>query len=109
MPDLSYSLLGKITKYALQNDKDMTLKSLTPELINFARRDEQCSWILAGCFSLVNEKRKALKWLENSIKGGCSNYPFLNSYYPFLDNIRGENHFKNLMEKVKISWENFEV
>ena len=27
---------------------------------------------------------------------------------PFLDNIRGEEHFKKLMERVKYEWEHFE-
>jgi TolB-like protein/tetratricopeptide (TPR) repeat protein len=109
LPDLTYSRLGKITRYALLEDKEMVQKSLTQELINFARRDEQGSWIIAGCLSLVDEKREALDWLENAVKEGCTNYPFLNEYYPFLENIRAEMRFKKLMEKVKYEWENFEV
>ncbi len=28
---------------------------------------------------------------------------------PFLENIRGEERFKKLMERVKYEWENFEI
>jgi disulfide oxidoreductase YuzD len=87
----------------------MVLKFLTQEMIAFARKDEQYSWIIAGCLSLVNERTEALKWLENAVKKGCINCPFLEKYYPFLENIRGEENFKKLMERVKYEWENFEI
>jgi hypothetical protein len=48
-------------------------------------------------------------WLEISINLGGINYPFLNEYDPLLENIRGEERFKKLMERVKYEWENFEV
>ncbi len=31
------------------------------------------------------------------------------SLYKILENIRGEERFKKLMERVKHEWENFEV
>jgi hypothetical protein len=50
-----------------------------------------------------------LDLLEHSIGGGLINYPFLNEFDPFLENIRGEPRFKKLMQRVKHEWENFEV
>ena len=52
---------------------------------------------------------RPLKWLEKWIDLGFINYPFLSKYNTFLDNIRGEERFKKLMERVKYEWENFEV
>jgi tetratricopeptide (TPR) repeat protein len=109
VPDDTYSRMGAICKYALQRDKAKVLKSLTQKVTNTARRDEQYSWILAECFSLISEKKRALYWLENSVNRGFINYPFLNEYNPFLENIRGEPRFKKLMKRVKHEWENFEV
>jgi hypothetical protein len=57
----------------------------------------------------VNEKEKAYDWLEIGTRLGGMNYPFLNEYDPFLENVRGEPKFKKLLEKVKHEWENFEV
>jgi hypothetical protein len=37
-----------------------------------------------------------------------SYYPFLNEYDPYLANIRGEESFKKLMERVKYEWVHFE-
>lgn len=57
----------------------------------------------------MNLKTDALHWLENSINHGFINYPYLKLYDPFLDQIRDETQFKELMERVKFEWENFEV
>jgi hypothetical protein len=35
-------------------------------------------------------------------------YAFRNNCDPFLANIRGEERFKKLMERVKYEWEHFE-
>ena len=64
---------------------------------------------MADYYALINEKEEAFKWLEHAINRGFINYPFLNEYDPFLENIRGEERFKKLMERVKYEWENFEV
>ena len=37
------------------------------------------------------------------------NFPFLNEIDPLLQNIRSESSFKQLMQKAKDKWENFEV
>ena len=52
---------------------------------------------------------EALDWLENAVNRGFLNYPFLSEYDPFLENIRGERRFKDLMERVKHEWENIDV
>jgi hypothetical protein len=39
---------------------------------------------------------------------GFINYPFLNEYDPYLANIRGDERFKKLMERVRYKAEHFE-
>ena len=78
-------------------------------LIDYCRNDEVFSLILAEGYSLIGEKEKALEWLENAVERGFINYHFLNQYDPFLENIRSEARFKELMKRVKYEWENFEV
>jgi hypothetical protein len=50
-----------------------------------------------------------LDWLENAVDRGFICYPFLNEYDPFLERIRGEERFRQLMKRVKREWEEFEV
>jgi len=89
--------------------KEDALKFVTPELTEASKWDDLYSLYMAECYSIINEPEQALFWLENTIHYGIINYPFLNEYDPFLENIRGEERFKKLMERVKYEWENFEV
>jgi hypothetical protein len=109
MPRNFFTRIGLFLKYALQGKKMKALQSVTPEVQIQARRDCQYSWIVATCYSLLNEKEEALDWLENAVNRDFINYPFLSEHDPFLKNIRGEERFKQLMEKVKHEWERFEV
>lgn len=108
IPDSQYSRLFVLLKHALQEEK-LKVESLSTDLESWARKDGSYSYTIAQCFSLVNEKERAFDWLETSINLGGINYPFLNEYDPFLKNIRGEERFKKLMERVKHEWEYFEV
>jgi non-specific serine/threonine protein kinase len=63
---------------------------------------------LAGIFSLLGEKNEALDWLENAVNRGFINYPLLAEKDPWLANLRGEDRFQKLMERVKYEWEHFE-
>jgi hypothetical protein len=64
---------------------------------------------MAHGYALIDEKEKALDWLENAVDRGFIAYSFLISHDPFLKNIRGEERFEKLMERVKYEWEIFEV
>jgi len=108
-PDSNSTQLCVILKYALQGKKKETLQSITPQILKWSRIDFTNPWCLVTSYSLTGEKEEALNWLEEWINLGCINYPFLNEYDPFLENIRGEPRFKKLMERVKHEWENFEV
>jgi non-specific serine/threonine protein kinase len=108
MPDSQYSRLFVLLKYALHGKK-IKVKLLHPDLEKWARKDASYSYSIAQCFAFIDDKARAFDWLETSIKLGGINYPFLNKYDPLLENIRGEPRFKELMERVKHEWENFEV
>ena len=96
-------------KNAFLIDRTKTLQSLKAEFVKLAEWDEIISLMLAQSFALIGEKGKALYWLENSVNRGFINYPFLEDYDFTLINLRGEERFKKLMERVKYEWENFMV
>jgi len=96
-------------KSAIEGQKSNVLQWKSPEFKIWAWRDFALSYYVAQCYPLINEKKDALDWLEHSINLGMINYPFVNEHDPFLENIRGEERFKKLMERVKYEWEHFEV
>jgi len=97
-----------LLKCAAKGDRDSFSRWLTPELLYTVKRDPQYSSFMADFYALLGDKEKALDWLENAASRGFINYPYLNEYDPYLENIRGEPRFKKLMESVKYEWEHFE-
>ena len=82
---------------------------MTPDFKETCQRDGTYAHHLAGFFAMLNENKKAMNWLEIAVNRGFINYPLLAEQDPFLENIRGEERFKKLMERVKKEWEDFEV
>jgi hypothetical protein len=108
-PEIPWAWLGLFYKYALTDEKTKAKEMITPEREKTARKDATYSCIMADCYSLMGEKELALGWLENAVNQGFINYPFLSKHDPFLANIRGEERFEKLMERVKSEWGHFEV
>jgi tetratricopeptide (TPR) repeat protein len=108
-PSNAFSKLGLMLKSAVLNEKDKVFQEMTSDLRKTCVRDISFSHHLAGIFAKVRANEEALFWLENAVEGGFINHPLLSEKDPFLENIRGEERFKKLMERVKHEWENFEV
>jgi non-specific serine/threonine protein kinase len=107
-PDNAVSKFGLLLKYGLQKDRENAFKIMTPDFRKTCLRDWEWSYYVADAFALLDEKKEALDWLENAVNRGFINYPFINSYDFFLENIRSEERFKKLMERVKYEWEHFD-
>ena len=102
------SVFYLLLKYALTKDTENVQRLLTPQLRETCRRDFEWSVAIAERLSLVGLKIEALDWMENAVNRGFINYPFLQCD-PLLDDIRGEERFKKLVERAKYEWEHFEV
>ena len=102
--DLSLAL-----KYALGGKKSEALRQLdsNPRLQN--TRDFQYVYWITECYALIDEKERALDWLERDVDLGMINYPLMNELDPFLKNIRGEERFRKLMARAKKEWDDFRV
>jgi TolB-like protein len=103
------ALLSDFLKHALQKERDKALQVLTKPKRDILWNDPEGPWLMAGGFALLGEKAEALSWLERAAVRGWSNYPLFSRIDPFLANIRGEEHFQKLMERVKGQWDNAEV
>ncbi|NIO37178.1 protein kinase [Candidatus Bathyarchaeota archaeon] len=108
-PNHVHTKLALMLKHGLQGDKDKAVQEMSPDFQEWCRREAGWSSFIADSFALLNEKEEALDWLEHSVNQGYIDYPYFTKKDPYLDNIRGEERFKKLMERVKHEWENFEV
>jgi TolB-like protein len=107
-PDNVSTKFGLLLKYGLLKDKDKALREITPDFEKTCRRDHQWSYFVALGLALADAKEESIDWLENAVNKGFINYPLVRRD-PCFDNLRGEERFKKLMERVKYEWEHFEV
>jgi TolB-like protein len=108
-PNLVHTKLTLMLKHGLEGDVAGARAELTPEFYEWCHRECTWSYFVAASFALANAKNDALEWLEHAVDLGWINYPLLAEKDPFLANIRGEERFQKLMERVKREWEEFEV
>jgi len=108
-PENLWAQMGQCLKYALLGDREKTIRAMSGGVKDKARCDLYDAQLMAECDALINEKEEAITSLEYAVSLGAVNYPFYSEIDPFLENIRGEERFKKLMERVKYEWENFEV
>ena len=108
-PASHFAALGLSLKYALEGNRSEALRCLDSSPRLQKTRDFQYACWITECYALVGETEKALDWLERDVNLGMINYPFLSEYDPFLRQLRGEPRFQQLMARVKIEWEHFEV
>jgi tetratricopeptide (TPR) repeat protein len=108
-PESVWAQLGSFFKFSLQNKKSEALQSLPEDFKSLAKEDEMFPIWIAESYSLLNEKKEAIDWIEYGVRSGFINYPFLMEYDIFLANIKNEERFKKLMKQVKYEWEHFEV
>ena len=78
---------------------------MTEERVRWAPADLQYSLQLAECFAILRENDRAFEWLENAIRCGVVNCPFLSARDPYLANLRGDSRFEPLMAQVKAVWQ----
>jgi len=105
----TWTQLTMFLKYVIKREKDKLNLLLTSDFVKTHRSNPQNSYNIAAFYSFLDEKEKSLEWLENAVEHGFINYPFLNEYDPFLNNIRGEERFKILMKRVKHELGRYEV
>jgi TolB-like protein len=108
-PGTIFACLGLAFKFAFEGKRSEALDALDSNPSLRKSWDFQSCYWKAECLALIGEKEMALDCLELDVNLGMSNYPLMSELDPFLDNIRCEERFKNLMEKVKYEWEHLEV
>jgi non-specific serine/threonine protein kinase len=111
-PQRSSNIMSEVCvflQHALAGRRTEALATFSPERKAAARRVEWWSYYMADCHALVDETDEALDWVENAIRRGFINYPFLSQYDAILGKLHGHPRFQALMEKCRKAWENFDA
>ena len=107
-PDTTFAQQARVLRSALSDDPAGARKAVTPQLAAAARWDEHSSWWIASALAMAGELDDAVHWLENAVRLGFVDYPFLSRIDPCLENLRGHPSFLRLMQRVKEEWEGLE-
>jgi len=101
--------VSALAMHALKGDEERALAVMTSEVEQHCWNDPELPWLLAGHYALLDRKDEALHWLERAIERGWINYPLFAGQDPFFENIRGDERFQRLMDRIKPEWERFQV
>jgi len=107
-PDNVCTRFGLLLKYGILKDREKAFGEMTFDFQKTCKRDPEWSYYVALMLASLDAKPEALDWLENAVNRGFINYPALERIQ-MLDNLRGEERFKKLLERAKYEWEHFEV
>jgi hypothetical protein len=106
-PADTFALMVTAFEHALVGEKQSLLERLKGEFYSYCWHDPELPEWVAGWLALVNEREKALDWLERWVDRGAFNYPMLAYGDPLLENLRGEPRFQRLLDRIRPTWESF--
>ena len=96
-----WAKMSLFSMYAIQGKQSESMSIITEEFVDMMKKDEYYSIWMAESYALLGQKEESIDWVESGVNNFFINYPFLSGNDRFLTNIRGEERFKKLMEKVK--------
>jgi tetratricopeptide (TPR) repeat protein len=103
----TYGALSAFYARALQGDATGA-GYVTPSLEQSARWVEYLALFLAEAYALIGQRDDALRWLRGAAQQGFINYPFL-ARDPFLESLRGDAEYQELMRQLERRWKAFDA
>jgi tetratricopeptide (TPR) repeat protein len=107
-PDSLYDGFTRFFEAVFEDDGESAMAAIAP-FIEKAWWNWQYSWEVASGYALLGETDEAIRWLRNAVDRGFLNYPFLNEHAPFLENLRDDQRFEELMAYTRKRWESFDI
>jgi eukaryotic-like serine/threonine-protein kinase len=106
-PDFLMAQLARLPERAMDGDRDAVLAMLCGEMGTYCWNDSEWPLLVAECLAQVDERDRAIDWLERWVGRGSVNYPLLARGAPLLEPLRREGRFEKLLERVRTGWESF--
>ena len=77
---------------------------------NSTRDDEFFSYIMSAAYAQAGETTEALNWLEHTVRDrGWIDYVFFTTHDTFLESLREEPRFRELMAYAREEYERVDV
>jgi len=111
-PEQSDTIYGRLCVFLeleLKGRHDEALASVSPELLELARKVEWSSLLVGESYAFAGEQGLAIDWLENAFERGFINYPYLSKHSVILRKLDDNPGFQKLLGKVRTAWEQFEA
>ena len=93
---------------ALDSDRKGVTEHLQKSMIyDISKTDEYFPLFIANALSLVGEYDEAVIWLRRAVDWGFSNYKFLSEHNRFLEPLRTDSRFKEIIAQARKQHEVF--
>jgi hypothetical protein len=106
--DLEGNVNGEWAEFcrnALSHGSSGTMAHVTPTLEAAASRVEFFALIMGEANALIGRSDDAIKWTRTAVDRGFINYPFLAQHSQFLNPIRDDSRFQQLLVELRPRWE----
>ena len=90
--------LAVFMRSAWDGRSEEALQAATADILEAARWDDLWSLWMAEGYAVIGEHHRAMDMLERTIRFGICNVTFLSKHDPFLESIRDEPRFAELMD-----------
>jgi non-specific serine/threonine protein kinase len=100
--------LTNFLAHALAGNRSDALAALTPEIEAIANATDVFARFLSFGYANAGMPDRAIHWLSIAVDRGFINYPYLAHHDPFLEPLRTDARFQQLLATVRERWEKFE-
>ncbi len=99
--DGAFSSWARSLARGLEGDAEGVAKANTPAFQAAGRRSQTFARAVADSWALVGDADRAIEWLSHAVELGLLNEPFLREHAWFLDPVRDDPRFADVMARVR--------
>ncbi|MFQ5705132.1 MAG: protein kinase [Gemmatimonadales bacterium] len=105
LPNTAQGSWALFLTYALTGNAEKAAAHATPELTRATGLVDFLASTMADAYALIGRNDDAIMWTRIAVSRGFINYPYLSRHDPFLETVRSDPRFQELMDEVRLRWE----